>query len=356
MESKHDLGYFNENNSHSEILRTSWNYNPKRINKNEKLTPMFSNIEMDKQGTCKGVSHLPRVYSNNLYNNEFDTLKKNISSQSCIYNNNENLHHNLLPCFLDTSNKDKPNITLPENRNLTITKSKYNTNDFKSIKINLQEAFNSQQNSLFDPEAKNNFVQTSHTIVSSASGSQDSQSPKMSSQMTVNSCLIDAFNNKTQLLLDNKINNEKYSTLAVRKPKKPTSKDNSIVKENEAFVSQQAYIREKEFIENFYPKKKKRQINSVQHIQVLDYNLFDSDTSQTTTFRLLKDNDVGIKKLWQAHIHKCDVDQDVLSDEERIISGHRICLNELRESITHIKSNNFEVSNIEYISMQNDQD
>jgi hypothetical protein len=367
--------YLTNNEGESAYLRSSWKYkqNIPKTNKLNETKPFY-----EKETTLKVPSQIPRMYQEDY--DDFLTMKKSIGSpnkktfvsilqlkkdikpfQFESFSKNDNFSKNFDDSKKIENNDKKLNFDMFTDFKSRINKEEYtdnlNSESLNSIKMNLQKVFTNNLgsgNSIFD--SKTHYKSERHTLISSEENSKQTLkpvSPIRFSQATVNDSLIDNFNNKTNILIPHdKVDNEYYKLLAVKKLKKPSFKDNKSTTRRPLFKADQdenSRIQEQELINNLFNGKRKKVIHSQKRTYASHIQFTDPMNGDKKNFQLFKDADIGFNVNWQKYLQESKADEDVPSDDELIIQANKFSLMELKESFKLVKEEYHQVHNIIYL-------
>lgn len=272
-------------------------------------------------------------------NKENSFLSSNMSSNSFNSSNNFNSSQ--------TSSHGESAFKMPARKpNLPYKEEALNP-FLQSVKVNLnQEAFGKKEannigNNLFGMRSEK-FV--NKTIISSSSSSnntnnsQSNYSPFIPTQQTITESFLDGFSNKSNVnnvnndnktetismtnsqvlksnfvINPNKLDEEKYKLLQIKKVRKETFKDNKSASKVNMDIEYEDLI-----TQNQFNQKRKKMVHSVKRVYASEIVFTDSLTNEKKAFRIYKDSETGINEYWQQFIKESQGDEDVPSDEELI--------------------------------------
>ncbi len=301
-----------------------------------------SSSEILKLSKLESYSYSSQNQNNSNFNNNFNKL----SYQRGFLNtdNDDKENSSLNSNFINKNNFSDKNINNDNNNNLS-NDDKSNFADPNSLGVlrkNLAHKFsNNENNSLSTTSNSNNiFDKTrcskdslSKTLISSdCSQEYEDRAPSESqinnTQQTITDSFLEGFSKKNTIKVPReKVNDEKFKLLQIKKVRKEKFKDNKS-------VSAADLRKDDEVLNNlnYFSFKKRKMVHSVKNRYTSEISFIDPLTSNKKVFRIYKDNESGINEQWQQYLIETTVDEDVESDNDLINNARENNLRRLNEA------------------------
>jgi len=155
----------------------------------------------------------------------------------------------------------------------------------------------------------------------------------LNSQQTLSQDFLEAFSKKTTIKIPaDKLNDEGYKLLQLKKIRKRNFKD------NKSTMRAELYSEDNLQSLGFYDNKKIKQHHSVKRTYESDTLYTDPQTFKNHSFKIYKDRDIGMDAKWQSYLRESYADEDVPSDDDNISNAINYSYIQLWEGITQIKN------------------